>query len=71
MDDNAHPNSDILDEAICANRKMEAIRLLREWRDLDLAAAIEALAARYGELRSEYPGRFACSDTEYWQDFHS
>jgi hypothetical protein len=71
MKDQVHPDSDTLDEAICANQKLEAIRLLREQRGLDLAAATGALAARYRQLRIECPDRFACGDAEYWQDFHS
>jgi hypothetical protein len=59
-----------LDNLIFSNRKLEAVRLLQR-QGLSMAAATEALAARYRQLRSAYPGRFVCGETEYWQDFHS
>jgi hypothetical protein len=65
MSGQMHPNFDKLDEAL------EAIQLLRERRGIDPAAAIEALSARYLELRNEHPSRFVCSDEDYWKDFHS
>jgi hypothetical protein len=60
-----------LDDLIFANRKIEAIRLLRERRGLSLAAATEAVAVRYGELRRSATDRFICGDAEYWQGFYS
>jgi hypothetical protein len=59
-----------LDSLIFSNQKLEAVQLLRR-RGLTLAAAKEALAARYKQLRSRFPDRFVCGDAEYWQGFHS
>lgn len=64
MNNRVHPDSDKIDEAIFANRKLEAIQLLRERKGMDLATATEALSARYRHLRGEFPDRFACSDAE-------
>jgi hypothetical protein len=60
-----------LDELIFANRKIEAIRLLREQRGLTLARATDALAVRYRELRRSSAARFTCDHAQYWQDFQS
>ena len=59
-----------LDSLIFSKRKLKAIQLLRR-RGLTLAAATEALAARYKQLRSDSPDRFVCGDAEYWQGSHS
>lgn len=59
-----------LDNLIFSNRKLEAVQLLRH-QGLTMAAAIEALVARYKQLHSDFPGRFVCDDAEYWQDFRS
>ena len=61
------PTANELDDLIFANRKIEALRFLVERRNIEFAAAIEALSTRYRELRNEFPNRFTCSDAEYWQ----
>jgi hypothetical protein len=65
------PNSEDLDQLILSNRKLEAIRVLRQRRGLSLAGATEALMARYRHLRATDPSRFTCEDVEYWRAFHS
>src|SRR6266446_4028882 len=51
------PDNEELDLLIVSNRKLEAIRLLRERRGLDLAAATDALMSRYRQLRADSPDR--------------
>ena len=65
------PESDEIDNLIFSNRKLEAVRLIRKLRNVDLAGAIELLNSRYRELRAARPERFTCSDAEYWQGSYS
>lgn len=60
-----------LDDLIFANRKLDAIQLLRQQRNLGVAAATEALSCRYRELRANSPERFTCTDEDYWRGFKS
>jgi hypothetical protein len=63
--------SDALDDLIFANRKLEAVQLLRKQHGFNIAEATEVLSRRYRELRATDSARFACSDEEYWRGFHS
>ncbi|HWY78357.1 MAG TPA: hypothetical protein VN281_22270 [Verrucomicrobiae bacterium] len=56
------PEPDELDNLIFSNRKLEAIKLIRERRNVDLAAAMELFSARYSQLRAICPERFKGSD---------
>jgi len=60
-----------LDNLIFSNRKLDAIQMLRQQRGLTLAAATEALACRYRELRAGSSSKFTCDDEEYWRGFLS
>jgi hypothetical protein len=65
------PHSEELDRLIVSNRKLEAVRLLRERYGFEIADALKALTARYLELREASPALFTVSDAEYWDGFHS
>jgi hypothetical protein len=60
-----------LDELIIANRKLEALLLLRQERGLSIPEALDAFTARYKQLRAEAPDRFTCDDKKYWEGFYS
>jgi len=66
-----YQEEDTLDSLIIANRKLEAMQLLRERFGLSIGEALEALTARYRELRTASPDQFTYSDAEYWEGFYS
>ena len=60
-----------LDDLIFAGHKLLAVRLVREQRGCTLLEALDALVARYRQLRTSQPERFSCDDAAYWEGFHS
>ena len=60
-----------LDALIFAGHKLLAVRLVREQRGCSLPEALDALVARYRELRASQPERFSRDDAAYWEGFYS
>jgi hypothetical protein len=60
-----------LDRHIAENHKLKGIVLMRTRLDCALTNALEVFVARYEQLRETAPERFAATDDEYWEGFHS
>ena len=56
---------------ILAGHKLPAVRLVRQQRGCSLPEALDALVARYRELRASLPERFSHDDAAYWESFYS
>jgi hypothetical protein len=66
-----HAKTNELDRLIFANRKLDALQLLRDRRGISLAEATATLTVRYQQLRADFSDQFTCDDAEYWRGFHS
>jgi hypothetical protein len=60
-----------LDTFIFDRSILLGMRLIRERLGCSLAEAQDVFVARYRKLRGLEPGRFTCSDHEYWKGFYS
>lgn len=60
-----------IDAAIVANRKIEAIKAIRDLAEVSLNDALAAFYGRYAFLRAEAPEQFEHSNQEYWTDFYT
>ncbi|AKJ03955.1 hypothetical protein ATI61_116200 [Archangium gephyra] len=60
-----------LDTFIYERGILGGIRFIRERLGCSLARAQEVFVLRYRKLRELEPGRFTCSDDEYWEGFYS
>jgi hypothetical protein len=63
--------SEAIDRLIFAGHRIQAVRLICEQRGCNLPDALDALVARYRELRASRPDGFACDEEAYWAEFYS
>jgi hypothetical protein len=60
-----------IDAFIVANKKIEAVKAIKEKAECGLPEALIVFYERYAKLRAETPERFDCSNREYWSTFYT
>ncbi len=60
-----------IDEEILQNRKINAIKAIKEAAGVGLREAGDIFYDRYAILRASRSGDFVCDPDEYWKGFYS